>query len=182
MLHIAFKDATDGVGIKARLDRNLCSAKSSHFNAPTKVQLFTIRDLLFADDCALAACSQEALQRLCDCFASAARRFGLTISIKKTEGLYQPAPGNMYEPPVITIAGKPLNAVDNFKYLGSIVSNDASLDAEITARIAKATAAFGRLTKRLWTSSGIKFNTKICVYRAAVLTSLMYGCETWTLT
>ena len=182
MLHIAFKDATDGVGIKARLDRNLCSAKSSHFNAPTKVQLFTIRDLLFADDCALAACSQEALQRLCDCFASAARRFGLTISIKKTEALYQPAPGNMYEPPVITIAGKPLNAVDNFKYLGSIVSNDASLDAEITARIAKATAAFGRLTKRRWTNSGIKFNTKICVYRAAVLTSLLYGCETWTLT
>ena len=31
--------------------------------------------------------------------------------------LYQPAPGNMYEPPVITIEGKLLNAVDNFKYL-----------------------------------------------------------------
>ena len=182
MLHIAFKDATDGVGIKSRFDRSLCSAKSCHFNAPSKVKLSTIRDLLFADDCALAALSQEALQRLCDCFAKAAHRFGLTISVKKTEALYQPAPGNLYEPPVITIDGKLLNAVDNFKYLGSIISNDASFDAEITTRIAKATAAFGRLYKRLWTNSGIQLNTKICVYKAAVLTSLLYGCETWTLT
>ena len=88
----------------------------------------------------------------------------------------------MYEPPVITIEGKQLKAVDNFKYLGSIISNNASLDAEITARIAKATAAFGRLTKRLWTNTGIRLNTKVAVYKAAVLTTLLYGCETWTLT
>ena len=182
MLHVAFKDTTDGVGIKTRFDKGLCSVKSSHFNAPTKVKLLTIRELLFADDCALAALSQEALQRLCDCFATAASRFGLTISIKKTEALFQPAPGNIYVAPSVTIEGKLLNAVDNFKYLGSIVSNDTSMDAEITARIARATAAFGRLSKRLWTNNGIHLNTKIGVYKAAVLTSLLYGCETWTLT
>ena len=106
MLHVAFKDTTDGVGIKTRFDKGLCSVKSSHFNAPTKVKLLTIRELLFADDCALAALSQDDLQHLCNCFATAARRFGLTVSIKKTEALYQPAPGNMYVPPVITIEGK----------------------------------------------------------------------------
>ena len=181
MLHSAFKDATDGVEVKSRFDRGLCSLKSSHFQAHTKIKLSLIRDLLFADDCGLAACTQEALQRLCDCFATAARRFGLTISIKKTEALYQPAPGNAYVPPAVTIEGKQLNAVEDFKYLGSIVSNDASIDAEITARIAKATSAFGRLTKRLWTDRGIRLDTKIPVYKAAVLTSLLYGCETWTL-
>ena len=55
------------------------------------------------------------------------------------------------------------------------------MDAEITARIAKATSAFGRLVKRLWTNKGITLGTKIDVYRATVLTSLLYGCETWTL-
>ena len=181
MLYVAFKDTTDGADIKSRFDRGLCSTKSSHFNAPTKVTLSTIRDLLFADDCALVASSLEALQRLSDCFASAARRFGLTISIKKTESLYQPARGNAYVPPVVSIEGKQLNAVENFKYLGGIVSNDASIDKEITARIAKATSAFGRLTKRLWTNKGIRLDTKIAVYKATVITSLLYGCETLTL-
>ena len=69
MLHIAFKDATDGVDIKTRFDMGLCGFKTSHFNAPTKVTVSTIHDLLLADDCALAATSLEALQQLCDLFA-----------------------------------------------------------------------------------------------------------------
>ena len=181
MLHTAFKDATDGVDIKTRFDKGLCGIKTPHFNAPSKVTVSTIRDLLFADDCALAASSLEAMQRLCDRFAHAARRFGLTISIKKTEALYQPARGNVYIPPVVMIEGKQLNAVESFKYLGGSITNDASLDAEVTARIAKASSAFGRLTKRLWANCGIRLGTKVAVYKAAVLTSLLYGCETWTL-
>ena len=52
---------------------------------------------------------------------------------------------------------------------------------EITARIAKATSAYGRLVKRLWTNRGIRLDTKVAVYKAAVLSSLLYGSEVWTL-
>ena len=45
----------------------------------------------------------------------------------------------------------------------------------------KAGAAFGRLTKRLQDDHGIRFSTKIAVYRAVMLTTLLYGCESWTL-
>ena len=69
MLHVAFKDATDGVNIKSRFDRGLFNVNSTHFKVISKVELLTIRDLLFADDCALAACSKQTLQLLCDCFA-----------------------------------------------------------------------------------------------------------------
>jgi hypothetical protein len=181
MLHVAFKDAVDGINIKSRFDIRLTSIATRHFNAKNLVSMSTIRELLFADDCALAADTVEGLQRLCDCFSFAARRFGLTISIKKTEVLYQPARGNAYIPPAIFIEGKQLKAVELFKYLGSIVSKDASADAEIAARIAKATAAFGRLSKRLWKNRNIRVDTKISVYKAAVVTSLLFGCETWTL-
>ena len=182
MLLVAFKDSEDGIKIKSRPELRLCNITTGHFNAESKVILSTIRELLFADDCALAADSPEALQRLCDCFAAAARRFGLIISIKKTEVVYQPARGNEYTPPAIFIEGQQLKAVELFKYLGSIVSNDASLDADIIARIAKATAAFGRLTKRLWNNRDIRLETKVSVYRAAVVTSLLFGCEAWALT
>ena len=115
------------------------------------------------------------------CFSVALFITSSTKFKKKTEALYQPAGGNAYVPRAVSIEGKQLNAVENFKYLGSIVSNDASIDAEITARIAKATSAFGRLVRRLWTNNGISLCTKIAVYKAAVITSLLYGCETWTL-
>ena len=87
----------------------------------------------------------------------------------------------MYIPPVVTIEGNQLKAVENFKYLGSTISNDASFDVEINTRIARATAAFGRLTKRLWSNRNIRLDTKIGVYKAAVITTLLYGCGTWTL-
>nr|XP_054755561.1 uncharacterized protein LOC129261526 [Lytechinus pictus] len=44
----------------------------------------------------------------------------------------------------------------------------------------KASAAFGRLYKNVWNRRGISTTTKIKVYRAMVLTTLLYGCETWT--
>ena len=180
MLRVAFKDSDDGIQLVSRCDKNAFGTNNQRFHAMTKISISVIHDLLFADDCALGACCLEALQRLCDCFSIAARRFGLIISIKKTESLYQPAMGNVYAPPAVTIEGTLLNSVDTFKYLGSTISRDGSLDAEITARIAKATTAYARLNKRLWTNQNVRLNTKVSVYRAVVLTSLLYGCETWT--
>ena len=48
-------------------------------------------------------------------------------------------------------------------------------------RLAKAGASFGRLWTRVWRERGIKLPTKLAVYRAVVMTSLLYGCETWAL-
>ena len=45
--------------------------------------------MLFADDAALVAHRQEALQRLITCFSTACKEFGLTISLKKTEVMGQ---------------------------------------------------------------------------------------------
>ena len=51
---------------------------------------------------------------------------------------------------------------------------------EVTARIAKASVAFGRLRANVWERNGIKLDTKLKVYKAAVLPTLLYACETWT--
>ena len=70
--------------------------------------------------------------------------------------------------------------VEKFTYLGSTLSRNVVIDDEINTRIAKASAAFGRLSKNVWERRGITTATKIKVYKAAVLTTLLYGSETWT--
>ncbi len=178
MLADAFKDIERGVYIQLRTDGGLFNLR--RLKARTKVQERVIRELLFADDCALVAHSLEDIQFITDCFAHATQRFGLTISLKKTEVLYQTAPGKEYTDPLVTIDNTTLNPVKRFCYLGSMITNTATADEDITQRIAKASASFGRLRHRLWNEHGIRLSTKIKVYKAVVLSTLLYGCETWT--
>ena len=56
--------------------------------ARTKVSYVLIRELLYANDCALACLSEEDAQRLMDCFALSAVCFVLTISIKRQRCYY----------------------------------------------------------------------------------------------
>jgi len=61
------------------------------------------------------------------------------------------------------------------------ISSNSSLDDEIAACIIKASTAFGTLSHRLWKVHDIRLETKIAVYRAVVLSSLLYCCESWCL-
>ena len=71
-------------------------------------------------------------------------------------------------------------SVDKFTYLGSTLSRVVHIDDEVNARIAKASAAFGRPRGSIWDRSGIRLDTKLKVYRSVVLPTLLYVCETWT--
>ena len=48
------------------------------------------------------------------------------------------------------------------------------IDDEVTARTAKASVAFGRLRTNVWERNGIRLDTKLKVYKAVVLPSLIY--------
>ncbi|XP_078077501.1 LOW QUALITY PROTEIN: uncharacterized protein LOC144499261 [Mustelus asterias] len=78
------------------------------------------------------------------------------------------------------IKGQKLQAVDQFTYLGSTLSQAVTIDTEVNCRIAKASSAFGRLRSTVWERRGISPATKLKVYSAVVLTTLLYACETWT--
>ena len=74
-----------------------------------------------------------------------------------------------------------LKTVDSFKYIGSVISANDSLDKEIATRISKASQALGRMRARVLNQHNIRLSTKLKVCKAVVLPSLLYGCETWTL-
>ena len=96
MLTDVFHNCHDGVNLCYCTDRGLFNLR--HLQAKTKVKETKIKDFLFADDCALNACTEETMQRETNCFSRVCDN--LTISIKKTEVMYQPAPGKLYKDPV----------------------------------------------------------------------------------
>ena len=74
-----------------------------------------------------------------------------------------------------------LDAVCKFTYLGSTITDNLSLDAEIDKRIGKAASTLARLTARVRTSTKLSVKTKMTVYNACVISTLLYDSETWTM-
>ena len=48
-------------------------------------------------------------------------------------------------------------------------------------RLSKASSSFRRPSKRVWQSHSLRLSTKIQVYGAVVVPTLLYGAETWVL-
>ena len=80
----------DGIYIRFRTDTSLFNLWRLLAHTKTIEELIT--KLLFADDCAFLAHTEEALRYIVNRFSDAAKNFGLTISLKKTEVLYQLPP------------------------------------------------------------------------------------------
>ena len=136
-----FKDK-DKIPVKYRTDGRVFNVW--HLQSVMKVKETLIRDLLFADNCALNANTGWKMRNEVNCSSQSCDNFSLTISTKKTEVMYLPAPGKPYREPHITVNGQNLPAVDNFTYIGRH-SRAVNIDTEVNNRIAKARATFGKL-------------------------------------
>nr|VZH91133.1 unnamed protein product [Spirometra erinaceieuropaei] len=96
--------------------------------------------------------------------------------------IHQPPP-NTAAPPnasLINVNGTQLQVVGNFPYLGSTLSCNTKIDDEVARRISKASQAFGRLQSTVWNRHGLQLSTKLKMYKAVILPTLLYGAETWT--
>ena len=78
---------------------------------------------------------------------------------------------------IATLDRASLKLVDKFTYLGSSVS---STEKDIDTRLTKAWTAIDRLSI-LW-KSDLTDKMKRSFFQAAVVSILLYGCTTWTLT
>ena len=81
---------------------------------------------------------------------------------------------------MVNINNEEVEVANNFTYLGANISCNLSLDAELDKRIAEAAAVMSKLKGKVWTNGHLSLNTKMAVYRACVLSTLLYGSESWT--
>ena len=134
-------------------------------------------NLRFADDIDLMAGTNGELQALTDKLAQTAGSYGMEISTGKSKVMVNSMNSDTHA--IITMEGEQLEEVQNFKYLGATLSKDGTSTAEIRSRIAIATATMVKLSA-LWRSK-ISFHTKHRLFKSLVLSTLLYGCEAWTL-
>ena len=71
--------------------------------------------------------------------------------------------------------------MEEFKYLGTTLTNQNSIRKEIKSRLKLGKACYHSVQKLLSSSLQSK-NLKIKIYRTIILPVVLYGCETWPLT
>ena len=122
--------ANSGVGVRTRFDANVLS--TSRLKAKTKTTTLHVCETLYADDAAFCSHSDEQLQSIIDSFSNTCSVFGLKISVKKTVIM-----SHGTQVAKITLSDEALETVENFSYLGSIMSNDFTLDKELNTQLGK---------------------------------------------
>ena len=132
----------------------------------------TITDADYADDIALLANTPNLAETPLHSLERAAAGIGLHVNAHKTEYMSYNQTGD-----ISTLDGTSLKPVDKFTYLGSSVS---STEKDIDTRLTKAWTAIDRLSI-LW-KSDLTDKMKRTFFQAAVVSILLYGCTTSTLT
>ena len=107
---------------------------------------------------------------LCGCVSR--RRHWSHVNAHKTEYMCFNQADDIY-----TLDGTSLKLVDKFTYLGSSVS---STEKDIDMRLTKAWTAIDKLSV-IW-KSDLTDKMKRSFFQAVVVSILLYGCTTWTLT
>ena len=114
-----------------------------------------LEDIDFADDVALLSHCHDNMQDKATSLNESAAKLGLKINKMKTRTMKP----NHVNKNSIQLKGEDIEDVEQFTYLGSVVSRDSGTDRDIKSRIGKTTAVFKTL-RPIWT----------------------YACETWHIT
>nr|VZH95528.1 unnamed protein product [Spirometra erinaceieuropaei] len=155
---------TSSDAVRDKFYEDLHALLATVSKADKLIVLATVHELLFADDCALNTTSEEEMQRSMDLFSAACENFGLVINTQKTIVMHQ-------------LSHSPQRAANQRE---CTLSRNTKIDDKVANRISKASQAFGRLQSTVWNRHGLQLSTKLKMYKAVILPTLLYGAETWT--
>ena len=153
----------------------MCEALGDH-EGSVSIGGRLITNFRFADDIVVNAEEEEA-SVLIDRLDRTTTRYKMEIGPDKTKVMTNTPNSFQRE---IRIKGQRLEEVENFKYLGAIISNEGS-ESEILSWIAQTAVALSRL-KIIWRDKNISLASKVKLMRTLILSTFLYACESWTLT
>jgi hypothetical protein len=123
-----------------------------------------LNHIIYADDLTLIAPSVTALHKLLNTCISYAANNNITFNSKKSVAMYIKPKG--YEPnniPTVWMNGCAVAYKSSHKYLGVIISNDMSCDADLKRQIRSLYARSNQLLRHFWSCS---IEVKIRLFKA----------------
>ena len=139
----------------------------------------TVQDVLYADDLTLVAEQRQDLQRVLTVVDRVCKKWGMVISVEKSKVL---TVGCGEVNAAIRLNNQNLEEVESFTYLGSSIDKSGKASTEVVTRIEKGGRAYQMWRKKVFRSANLTKVTKMRVFRTMVMSILLYGAETWTIT
>ncbi|PZR02946.1 MAG: hypothetical protein DI539_27135, partial [Flavobacterium psychrophilum] len=141
-----------------------------------KIGTKRLQYLAYADDIVLLSSNKQELQQMLNELATVCAKAGLQINVAKTKAM-----STLKDPINLQVNNINIEQVENFTYLGQLITQPRDQKREIGKRIACAWASFNK-AKSLLTNRLVSMDTKRRYVQMCVVPALLYGCETWALT
>ena len=144
------------------------------------VQLTTtnLQLILFADDIVMVTGKEEDMQTNLGEMKKVMDKWGMKMHLGKTKVMMV---SRTEEDCNLNIEGEDIETVKKLKYLGVMVSSDGLCDEEIEQHVGAAAKVVGAMRKEVLERRELLKKTKLRVFNAMVVPTLIYGCETWTM-
>ena len=130
-------------------------------------------ELLYADDLAIIDITSTYTQNRLESWQKVLTDNGLKINVAKTEYL-----STRENPLPMKRNGEELKNVDHFKYLGSVIDKDGTIDRDVDVRAQTAWSIWRKLTGVLY-DPNIPLRLKAKLYEAIIRPALTHGSEYW---
>jgi hypothetical protein len=137
--------------------------------------------LVYADDVNILGGSLHNIKKNAEDLIIASKEIGLEVNAEKTKYMVISRNQNAGQNHNIKIEGKSFERLEEFKYLGTTLTNRNSIHKESKRRLKTRNACYYSV-QSLLSSRLLSKNTKIRVYRTVVFPVVLYGFETWSLT
>jgi hypothetical protein len=122
--------------------------------------------------------TKEALADFCIKLNEVAQKTGLVINVNKTK--YMKCSRNQVKEQIVYLGGIEIGNVQPFKYLGSVVNTNNTIEEEIKERISVGNKAYFA-HKMLFMSKALSKKSKLKLYNSVIRPVVTYASETWVL-
>ena len=133
--------------------------------------------LVYAADVNILGGGVHTVKKNTEALVVASKEFQLEVNADRAKYMVMSRDQNAGRSQSTKIDNSSIERVEEFKYLGTTLTNQISIQEESKCRLKS-----GNSVQNLLSSSLLSQNIKINIYRTVILPFVLYGCETWSVT